>query len=309
MQINADGTGSYIDILNDEQDTFSWQIIDSNLVLNHNSDNSTDTLYFIKNINVGYQFLDQGNDSEGDYVDAGMFVKRNEVAINTGNFSGRHRFREGHEIDSHWSEIQIYDDGEIFFTFSTSSFQGSFVNNRYIRRLYVDTSSGGWETTDFCDTSLDTCFLYGEFVYKLIAIDGARYFVERTVAFDDNGTGVLEKFSANLYVHDYASSTAVDKFYDYNLYSFTLYESDGTTWSLSEQDYNEDSQSYDYSLTIGDQSITGVQLVDGKLSFIENGQDTLLELISNNRTELVFCKYLAGNSCQSQDQVSLSMSN
>ncbi|WP_428615199.1 PKD domain-containing protein [Pseudoalteromonas sp.] len=309
MQINADGTGSYIDILNDEQDTFSWQIIDSNLVLNHNSDNSTDTLYFTKNINVGYQFLDQGNDSEGDYVDAGMFVKRNEVAINTGNFSGRHRFREGHEIDSHWSEIQIYDDGEIFFTFSTSSFQGSFVNNRYIRRLYVDTSSGGWETTDFCDTSLDTCFLYGEFVYKLIAIDGARYFVERTVAFDDNGTGVLEKFSANLYVHDYASSTAVDKFYDYNLYSFTLYESDGTTWSLSEQDYNEDSQSYDYSLTIGDQSITGVQLVDGKLSFIENGQDTLLELISNNRTELVFCKYLAGNSCQSQDQVSLSMSN
>ena len=309
MQINADGTGSYIDILNDEQDTFSWQIIDSNLVLNHNSDNSTDTLYFTKNINVGYQFLDQGNDSEGDYVDAGMFVKRNEVAINTGNFSGRHRFREGHDLDSHWSEIQIYDDGEIFFTFSTSSFQGSFVNNRYIRRLYVDTSSGGWETTDFCDTSLDTCFLYGEFVYKLIAIDGARYFVERTVAFDDNGTGVLEKFSANLYVHDYASSTAVDKFYDYNLYSFTLYESDGTTWSLSEQDYNEDSQSYDYSLTIGDQSITGVQLVDGKLSFIENGQDTLLELISNNRTELVFCKYLAGNSCQSQDQVSLSMSN
>lgn len=309
MQINADGTGSYIDILNDEQDTFSWQIIDSNLVLNHNSDNSTDTLYFTKNINVGYQFLDQGNDSEGDYVDAGMFVKRNEVAINTGNFSGRHRFREGHEIDSHWSEIQIYDDGEIFFTFSTSSYQGSFVNNRYIRRLYVDTSSGGWETTDFCDTSLDTCFLYGEFVYKLIAIDGARYFVERTVAFDDNGTGVLEKFSANLYVHDYASSTAVDKFYDYNLYSFTLYESDGTTWSLSEQDYNEDSQTYDYSLTIGDQSITGVQLVDGKLSFIENGQDTLLELISNNRTELVFCKYLAGNSCQSQDQVSLSMSN
>lgn len=309
MQINADGTGSYIDILNDEQDTFSWQIIDSNLVLNHNSDNSTDTLYFIKNINVGYQFLDQGNDSEGDYVDAGMFVKRNEVAINTGNFSGRHRFREGHEIDSHWSEIQIYDDGEIFFTFSTSSYQGSFVNNRYIRRLYVDTSSGGWETTDFCDTSLDTCFLYGEFVYKLIAIDGARYFVERTVAFDGNGTGVLEKSSAHLYVHDYASSTAVDKFYDYNLYSFTLYESDGTTWSLSEQDYNEDSQSYDYSLTIGDQSITGVQLVDGKLSFIENGQDTLLELISNNRTELVFCKYLAGNSCQSQDQVSLSMSN
>lgn len=309
MQINADGTGSYIDILNDEQDTFSWQIIDSNLVLNHNSDNSTDTLYFTKNINVGYQFLDQGNDSEGDYVDAGMFVKRNEVAINTGNFSGRHRFREGHDLDSHWSEIQIYDDGEIFFTFSTSSYQGSFVNNRYIRRLYVDTSSGGWETTDFCDTSLDTCFLYGEFVYKLIAIDGARYFVERTVAFDDNGTGVLEKFSANLYVHDYASSTAVDKFYDYNLYSFTLYESDGTTWSLSEQDYNEDSQTYDYSLTIGDQSITGVQLVDGKLSFIENGQDTLLELISNNRTELVFCKYLAGNSCQSQDQVSLSMSN
>ena len=309
MQINADGTGSYIDILNDEQDTFSWQIIDSNLVLNHNSDNSTDTLYFTKNINVGYQFLDQGNDSEGDYVDAGMFVKRNEVAINTGNFSGRHRFREGHDLDSHWSEIQIYDDGEIFFTFSTSSYQGSFVNNRYIRRLYVDTSSGGWETTDFCDTSLDTCFLYGEFVYKLIAIDGARYFVERTVAFDDNGTGVLEKFSANLYVHDYASSTAVDKFYDYDLYSFTLYESDGTTWSLSEQDYNEDSQSYDYSLTIGDQSITGVQLVDGKLSFIENGQDTLLELISNNRTELVFCKYLAGNSCQSQDQVSLSMSN
>lgn len=309
MQINADGTGSYIDILNDEQDTFSWQIIDSNLVLNHNSDNSTDTLYFTKNINVGYQFLDQGNDSEGDYVDAGMFVKRNEVAINTGNFSGRHRFREGHEIDSHWSEIQIYDDGEIFFTFSTSSYQGSFVNNRYIRRLYVDTSSGGWETTDFCDTSLDTCFLYGEFVYKLIAIDGARYFVERTVAFDGNGTGVLEKSSAHLYVHDYASSTAVDKFYDYDLYSFTLYESDGTTWSLSEQDYNEDSQSYDYSLTIGDQSITGVQLVDGKLSFIENGQDTLLELISNNRTELVFCKYLAGNSCQSQDQVSLSMSN
>ncbi|MEL7308738.1 MAG: hypothetical protein AAGK05_13275 [Pseudomonadota bacterium] len=50
-------------------------------------------------------------------------------------------------------------------------------------------------------------------------------------------------------------------------------------------------------------------MVDGKLSFIENGQDTLLELISNNRTELVFCKYLAGNSCQSQDQVSLSMSN
>lgn len=309
MQINADGTGSYIDILNDEQDTFSWQIIDSNLVLNHNSDNSTDTLYFTKNINVGYQFLDQGNDSEGDYVDAGMFVKRNEVAINTGNFSGRHRFREGHDLDSHWSEIQIYDDGEIFFTFSTSSYQGSFVNNRYIRRLYVDTSSGGWETTDFCDTSLDTCFLYGEFVYKLIAIDGARYFVERTVAFDGNGTGVLEKSSAHLYVHDYASSTAVDKFYDYDLYSFTLYESDGTTWSLSEQDYNEDSQSYDYSLTIGDQSITGVQLVDGKLSFIENGQDTLLELISNNRTELVFCKYLAGNSCQSQDQVSLSMSN
>lgn len=309
MQINADGTGSYIDILNDEQDTFSWQIIDSNLVLNHNSDNSTDTLYFTKNINVGYQFLDQGNDSEGDYVDAGMFVKRNEVAINTGNFSGRHRFREGHDLDSHWSEIQIYDDGEIFFTFSTSSYQGSFVNNRYIRRLYVDTSSGGWETTDFCDTSLDTCFLYGEFVYKLIAIDGARYFVERTVALDGNGTGVLEKSSAHLYVHDYASSTAVDKFYDYDLYSFTLYESDGTTWSLSEQDYNEDSQSYDYSLTIGDQSITGVQLVDGKLSFIENGQDTLLELISNNRTELVFCKYLAGNSCQSQDQVSLSMSN
>ena len=96
--------------------------------------------YFTKNINVGCQFLDKGNDNEGDYVDAGMFVKRNEVAINASNFSGRHQFREGHDIDSHWAEIQIYDDGEIFFTFGTSSYQGSFINNRYIRRLYVDTS-------------------------------------------------------------------------------------------------------------------------------------------------------------------------
>ncbi|MDI4651706.1 MULTISPECIES: leucine-rich repeat domain-containing protein [Pseudoalteromonas] len=304
MSLNENGEGSFTDVTTNELENFSWQITDEHLTITSIENNSTETVYFTKDINVGYQFLVSGSDDDGSYTDSGILVRRNVQAISAANFAGRHEFREGHDLDSHWADIQVYDDGQVFFTFNTSLYQKGFEDGHLKRDLYYDTET--WQPVDWCDISQANCELYGEFEYTLVAVDGNRYYVERlTNYYNDNQ--LIDSY-AYLYVHDYSSSTKVDQFEDYDM-GFTLYQNDDNgiaRWSVSYSDYDAELDKQYYTFQLDDAEPINIELLDGKLELILDGQDTVIELIDNNRRDITFCKYLKGNSCLEEDKVYLS---
>ena len=301
VTFNGDMTGTTVNLATDELEAFTWQFSAGNLVLNNTQDGNVDNLYITKDINVGYQAMVKGSDKDGAYTDSIMMVRRNEVAVNADNFLGRHEFRDGHNIDSHWAEFQLYEDGTLFFLFSKSSITGDFVNNRFVRTLYLDEN---YNRVEACDTAQPDCILYYEIDYKLIATDGNRYYIERILSQHNFDTDSLEKSNAHLYVHDFSPSTKVEQFEEYNLQNatVTLYKSDGSTWVLA----NGSEDIAGHTIQFDQQPAIEMMLVDGKLSFVENGQDTLVELVDNDRERITVCKYLQGNACQEQNKVELS---
>lgn len=305
VSFNQDGTGISHNIIDSDEEDFNWQVTDNLLKLTFPEDEGTESFYLTKNLAVGYQVVTQGEYEGEHYADAGIMIRRNKQAITADNFAGRHQFRDGHGIDTHWSEIQVYDDGEVFFTFGTSSYQRGFEEGHLKRDKYIDTTGNHWQEVDWCDTSLDTCELGGEFVYTLVAVDGERYYVERVTHINNNQS--LDS-SAHLYVHDYSPSTKVDKFNEYGLV-FTLYQNDNNgiaRWSVDYGDYDEEQDKQHYTFQLDDAEPVNVELVDGKLALILEGQDTVIELVDNDRRNVTFCKYLKGNSCQEESKVYLS---
>ncbi|MDQ9092562.1 hypothetical protein RC083_13275 [Pseudoalteromonas haloplanktis] len=307
VTFSDDGTGVSHDISDLSDEGFTWQVTDNTMVLNFPEDGGTESFYITKDLNVGYQLVTQGIFEGEYYTDTGIMIRRNEQPISADNFAGRHQFRDGHDIDTHWSEIQVYDDGEVFFTVSTSSYQQGFEDGHLKRARYIDTTNDGWQVVDWCDVSLNTCYLDGEFKYTLVAIDGERYYVERTTHFYDDNNQATDSTS-HLYIHDYSNSTKVDQFYEYNL-AFGLYQNDSNgiaRWFVTYGDYDEALDKQYYTFQIDDAEPVNVELIDGKLELILDGQDTVIELIDNNRRDITFCKYLKGNSCLEEDKVYLS---
>lgn len=304
VNFNLDGSGVSHNISDLSEENFTWQIVDNSIVLFFPEDNGTESFYITKGLNVGYQLVTQGIFDGEHYTDSGIMVRRNEQPISADNFAGRHQFRNGHDLDTHWGEIQVYDDGEVFFTTGTSSYQKGFEDGHLIRDLYYDTTDGNWQKVDWCEVTLDTCDLAGKFVYTLIAVDGDRYYIERTLTQDSSA----EETTAHLYIHDYSPSTKVDQFYEYGL-GFGLYQNDENGivhWVVRNSDYYEDQDKQYYTLQLDDAEPVNVELIDGKLELILDGQDTVIELIDNNRRDVIFCKYLKGNTCLEQDKVYLS---
>ena len=304
MQLSENGNGSFTNLASNETENFNWQVVDGHLTLEFPDNNGTDIIYFTKDINVGYQFLVSGTDDEGSYTDSGILVRRNQQAITAANFAGRHEFRDGHDLDTHWADIQVYDDGQVFFTFSTSSYQKGFEDGHLKRDLYYDTDT--WQAVEWCDISEPNCELYGEFEYTLVAVDGNRYYVERLTHFYQDNQ--LTDSDAHLYVHDYSPSTKVDQIEDYNM-GFTLYQNDNNgiaRWSVAYDYYDEAIDKQNYTFQLDGNEPVEIELVDGKLELILDGQDTVIELIDNNRRAITLCKYLKGNSCLEEDKVYLS---
>ncbi|OUS71517.1 hypothetical protein B5G52_11260 [Pseudoalteromonas sp. A601] len=305
VTFSDDGTGVSHNISDLSDESFTWQVTDNTMVLNFPEDGGTESLYITKDLNVGYQVVTQGVFEGEHYTDSGIMVRRNQQAITADNFAGRHQFRDGHGIDTHWSEIQVYDDGEIFFTFTTSAYQRGFEDGHLKRDLYTEYVDGRSQRVDWCDVTLDSCTLEGEFIYTLVAVDGQRYFIERTLgdgSFDEGTT-------AHLYIHDYSPSTEVNQFYEYDLDYIGLYQNDSNgiaRWFVTYGDYDEAQDKQYYTFQIDDTEPVNVTLFDGKLELILDGQDTVIELMDNNRRDVTFCKYLKGNTCQPGDEVYLS---
>ncbi|MBB1418760.1 hypothetical protein H5187_15995 [Pseudoalteromonas sp. SG44-1] len=304
VNFNLDGSGVSHNISDLSEENFTWQIVDNSIALFFPEDNGTESFYITKGLNVGYQLVTQGIFDGEHYTDSGIMVRRNEQPISADNFAGRHQFRDGHDLDTHWGEIQVYDDGEVFFTFDTSSFQGGFEGGHLKRDRYSEYVDGIYQRVDWCDVSLDTCTLEGEFIYTLVAVDGQRYFIERTLGGAVNGGDT----TAHLYIHDYTPSTDVAQFEEHNLV-FSLYQNDSNgiaRWAVTYGYYDEVLNKQHYIFQIDDTEPVYVELVDGKLELTLDGQDTVIELIDNNRRNVTFCKYLKGNSCLEQDKVYLS---
>ena len=304
VNFNLDGSGVSHNISDLSEENFTWQIVDNSIALFFPEDNGTESFYITKGLNVGYQLVTQGIFDGEHYTDSGIMVRRNEQPISADNFAGRHQFRDGHDLDTHWGEIQVYDDGEVFFTFDTSSFQGGFEGGHLKRDRYSEYVDGIYQRVDWCDVSLDTCTLEGEFIYTLVAVDGQRYFIERTLGGAVNGGDT----TAHLYIHDYTPSTDVAHFEEHNLV-FSLYQNDSNgiaRWAVTYGYYDEVLNKQHYIFQIDDTEPVYVELVDGKLELTLDGQDTVIELIDNNRRNVTFCKYLKGNSCLEQDKVYLS---
>ena len=304
VNFNLDGSGVSHNISDLSEENFTWQIVDNSIALFFPEDNGTESFYITKGLNVGYQLVTQGIFDGEHYTDSGIMVRRNEQPISADNFAGRHQFRDGHDLDTHWGEIQVYDDGEVFFTFDTSSFQGGFEGGHLKRDRYSEYVDGIYQRVDWCDVSLDTCTLEGEFIYTLVAVDGQRYFIERTLGGAVNGGDT----TAHLYIHDYTPSTDVAHFEEHNLV-FSLYQNDSNgiaRWAVTYGYYDEVLNKQHYIFQIDDTEPVYVELVDGKLELTLDGQDTVIELVDNNRRNVTFCKYLKGNSCLEQDKVYLS---
>ncbi|KTF11015.1 leucine-rich repeat domain-containing protein [Pseudoalteromonas carrageenovora] len=305
---NENGSGTTQNLSNLDSEQFTWQLLENTIELTFNNDDGVESFHIIKDLNVGYQVITKGLFDTTEHTDSGIMIRRNEQAINAANFTGRHQFREGHSLDSYWSEIQVYDDGEVFFTFGTSAYQRGFEDGHLKRDLYYDITNN-WQRVDWCDATLDSCILYGEFVYTLVAVDNNRYYVERITHFYDDSTQEITS-SAHLYIHDYLPSTTVEQFKEYQS-TFNLYESGSNgvrRWSVGYGDYNEELDKQYLTFQIDDAEKVNVELIDGKLELILDGQETVIELIDNDRENITFCKYLKGNSCLEADKINLSFS-
>jgi len=297
FDINNDGSLTITDLETNQAEINNWQITTTGF--SFSSSDAVTNVLFTKDIDVGYQFIFEGQDSNNsEGVEPGFMVHRNEVAITADNFSGNHVMHSGHNIDDAWGEYQIYPDGTIMFLTSTSSIQGKFENDQYIRRRYWDENTNDRN----CDPSLASCHLIYEVTYKLIAQANSRYFIERTWVDYNESTGAVNSIRPNIFAVEYNQSTKVEQFNEYNLYGWTLYSDTSVKWKMYEEDSN-------YFMQYDDGEVFPFTLEQGKLRTSESGTNYYIELIDNTKTSITVCKYLVGESCLAENQHELSFNN
>ncbi|TMN46291.1 hypothetical protein, partial [Pseudoalteromonas piscicida] len=132
LLLNDDGTGSVVDTIDEAQtESFSWQKTAVGLKIT--TSDSVEDIYITKDIDLGYQVIMQSQYEDEKQINVAIMVRQEEQEITPSNFTGRHLFKEGHDLETIWDELQIYEDGQVFFTFFTSSIQGEFKEGNFSR--------------------------------------------------------------------------------------------------------------------------------------------------------------------------------
>lgn len=310
FKLNADGSGEISDA-QDETATspVTWSISDNTLTISQGSGDSIH-LHWLKDIDAGYQAAYTFSESGVKALEQSIMIRRNVEPITVDNFAGHHQILPGYDLPA-WSEVQFYDDGDVFYTFYADNGYGHFEDNQFVIRSYYDDTLGYYAPTRFCDVSLETCHLDREMTYTLINVDEDknRYFIEREWVSYDYDTGDVTRTQSYIFAHEFSRDFSAGQFYDYNMhfYVYKTAEDDIQKWQLTYGDIDSESGKQLYSLTIDTNPEISVELVDGKLELILDGQDTVIEFVDNNKSNITFCIYLKGNSCQPEDEVAFSL--
>lgn len=298
LLLNDDGTGSVVDTLDEAQiEDFTWQ--KTSVGLQITTSGGVEDIYVTKNIDLGYQVIMQSQYEDQKQVSVAVMIRLEEKAITPSNFVGRHLFKEGHGLESIWDEIQIYDDGQVFFTYSTSSIQGEFKEGSFSRSRKYDQLTDTYGSD--CDLTLDTCFNDYTMDYRLINRNDDYQVVERVSRAFDTNTGE-ESFSyASLYFENYIENTSTDKFHEHEI-PFEIYEQSGENfvkWGIHYVD--------GYELWKNDIKAASLELAEGKFTYEQNGQSKVIEFISNDRDKIVLCEYVQGTTCQNQEEMTFTI--
>ena len=294
LLLNDNGTGSVVDTIDATQtESFTWQ--QTVMGLKITTSNSVEDIYITKDIDLGYQVIMQSEYEDERQINVAVMVRREEQAITPSNFAGRHLFKEGHDSENIWDELQIYEDGQVFFTYSTSSVQGEFKDDSFRRSRKYDQLTGRYGSD--CDLALETCLIDFSMNYRLINSNDDYQVVERVSRAFDTTSGEERSSYASLYFENYIANTSADKFYDHEV-PFKIYERSGENfvkWGV----YYIDG----YELWKNDIKFTSLELVEGKFLYDRDGQSKAIEFISNDRDEIVLCEYLQGTTCQNQEKM------
>ena len=298
LLLNGDGTGNVVDTIDTTQaESFTWQQTEVGFQIT--TSDSVEDIYITKDIDLGYQMIMQGQYEDERQVNVAVMIRLEEQPITPSNFAGRHLFKQGHDLETIWDELQVYEDGQVFFTYSTSSIQGEFKDESFSRSRKYDQLTGTYGSD--CDLTLETCLIDYTMDYRLINQNDSYQVVERVSRSFDTNSGEENLSYASLYFENYIENTSADKFYEHEI-PFEIYERSGESfvkWGI----YYIDG----YELWKNDIKAGSLELVEGKFTYEQDGQNKVIEFISNDRDEIVLCEYLQGTACQNQEKMTFTI--
>ncbi|TMN91701.1 hypothetical protein CWB72_06255 [Pseudoalteromonas phenolica] len=317
---NENGTGSAV--LNpfdgmERTTNFNWQVLGSELILNHEDGTTEDVLKITKDLRVdGHQFILQRESESIDQdnmvflssrVVSGIMLKNEaDIQYTAEDIKGRWLYRSGEDITDAWASMEVYDDLTVHFGLNTSPMQGSFENNKFKRKRYYNPQTS--EMVAPCEVENDTCALLTEFEYNLIAQDDNRSYFQRVANSYLDST--LSSSSFNLLVKDKQDSIAIDHLEEFNLSYLVLEdrsdESNPILWRVEE--LNTDSGEWVSALKVGDAEPLPYTFADGKMTMRKlDGQVYNIELVpgSNDKDSVTVCEYLNTQTCETGTQIKL----
>ncbi|RZQ55114.1 hypothetical protein C1E23_00330 [Pseudoalteromonas phenolica] len=312
------GSGSYyledgnighkIDIYGVEHG-FNWQVTDRTIEINYEDGMRTERLGITKDLRIdGFQFIAHRSDGYENWVTPGLMVKDDKSLIySEPELQGRWLLQSGEDQAEELLTIQVHDDFTIRFGTFSSSIQGMYENNRLVRKRFYNPIENKF--VEPCDTSLDTCELNYQMVYRPLAQEGDRtYFLREWEDFDQN------RKDTHIQVLDKAEEIGISELKGYMLDFMRLVDKSDVEnpqwWSTGYMGVFDGQ--LQYGLQIGTAEPLPYTFANGKMTVrMGNGLVYHIELVpgSNTKDGVTFCQYLVSDTCLPENHIQLNYNN
>lgn len=307
-QINADKTATFKKHGASAQSTaYTWGIDTNKLVLKANGVTSEE-IYFVGDINVGYSYL---RVSSGEYLQfrfsQGLLVKpQQNITLKKNDFIGRWLDR-GDIVNS--TSIRVMATNNTVFTdFGAWPTPWSFneANNSWDQNFY---RQGYTSWLSSCDSAVGTntdCKLSKSYANKVVAIDGDQYYALRA---ETTYPSTYETFSVSYTLLQSKKIPEIQYFSQWIMSSTpkTFYQKtlDGIqVWNF-----------YENKLVIATKSLSNMglfnnvitfSLKNNRIQYVRNNIPLELLLVSASENGLTVCEYKQGANCAAGTEFLLS---
>ncbi|WP_143474497.1 Ig-like domain-containing protein [Pseudoalteromonas sp. PAB 2.2] len=306
------GTGTLINNSNAPVE-ITWSVSDNQLMISSTDESLTFdySFWFIKSMNVGYQFAASlmSKTDDSSITSTGLFVKDNTLQLTNSDVLGKWTIYQGVNSAQPDLHYDVYDDGLMNFSLNQHyrswqiNSEGVFVRNNY----YTDT--GGISAT--CDKPDNSCPVYTEFTQQLLAKDGEHFFTYRKYrAFEMDGTEMPGYYASHIREFSVSSDYGVSRFAPY--WWEHMYAEDDTSYRYFSNFYtpkelgvetielatitDKSSDAFEYSIATTYQGAfmqNSYALQNGKLM----SNEWVFEVVEFDRDFLTVCVYSQGSSC------------
>ena len=312
------GSGSYsfedgnighkIDIYGVEHG-FNWQVTDRTVEINYEDGMRTERLGITKDLRIdGFQLIAHRSDGYENWITPGLMVKDDKSLVySEAELKGRWLIQTGEDQAEESLTIQVHDDFSIRFGTFSSSIQGMYENNQLVRKRFYNPVEG--KIVEPCDTSLDSCELNYQMVYRPIAQEGDRtYFLREWEDFGENSK------DTHIQVLDKAEELSISELKGYMIDYMDLVDKSDVEnpqgWGTRYMGV-VDGQ-LQYGLKIGTAEPLPYTFSGGKMTVrMGNGLVYHIELVpgSNTKDGLTLCRYLVSDTCLPENHIQLNYNN